>query len=265
MIGSLLALVLAQTACDPPSGIPELLDRDQRIVVVGEMHGTAETPAAFARIVCEAATRGPVTAALELPQPMQPQLDAFMAADSDAAAAAALDGTWFMNPRIDDGRTSRAMLEMMQALRRLRVEGRDVAIVAFQPGSSRPRDFPQSYYELDMGYLLSRAAIDRPEAKVFALVGNVHAGKTDNDNYPGLGLPAAGHLPTDETVSLYVAQQGGEAWNCTSDCGVHPVPARHDAEARGLVLGGYGGGAYDGVLALGPSTASPPVTLQPAD
>lgn len=211
MIGSLLALVLAQTACDPPSGIPELLDRDQRIVVVGEMHGTAETPAAFARIVCEAASRGPVTAALELPQPMQPQLDAFMAADSDAAAAAALDGAWFMNPRIDDGRTSRAMLEMMHALRRLRIDGRDIAIVAFQPGSSRPNDFPQSYYELEMGYLLSRAAIDRPQSKVFALVGRLHAGKKWNADFPALGLPAAAHLPADETVTLHAAQQGGEA------------------------------------------------------
>lgn len=265
MIGSLLALALAQTPCAAPPGVSSLLDGDQRIVVVGEMHGTAETPAAFARIVCEAATRGPVTAALELPQTMQPQLDAFLAADSETAAVAALDGTWFMNPRIDDGRTSRAMLDMMRVLRRLRVEGRDVAIVAFQPGSQRPREFPQSYYELEMGYLLSRAAIDRPQARVFALVGNVHAGKTENANVPGLGLPAAAHLPANETVTLYVAQQGGEAWNCTSDCGVHPVPARYDTGARGLILGGYGDGAYDGVLALGPATASPPVTLQTTD
>lgn len=265
MFGSLLALALAQTVCAAPPGVSDLLDRNPRIVVVGEMHGTAETPAAFARIVCEAAARGPVTVALELPQPMQPQLDAFLAADSETEARSALDGTWFMNPRIDDGRTSRAMLDMMQVLRRLRVEGRDVAIVAFQPGSQRPREFPQSYYELDMGYLLSRAAIDRPQARVFALVGNIHAGKKENANFPGLGLPAAAHLPADETVTLYVAQQGGDAWNCTSDCGVHPVPARYDAEARGLVLGGYGDGAYDGVLALGPSTASPPVTRQATD
>ena len=260
MIGSLLALALAQSTCGAPAGVSTLLDGDQRIVVVSEMHGTAETPAAFAAIVCEAAARGPVTVALELPQPMQPQLDAFLAAEDDATAVAALDGTWFMNPRIDDGRTSRAMLDMMQAMRRLRVEGRDIAIVAFQPGSARPREFPQSYYELEMGYLLSLAAINRPEAKVFALVGNVHAGKTGNANFPGLGLPAAAHLPADETVTLYTAQQGGEAWNCTSECGVHPMASRYDAEARGVIPGAYGDGAYDGVLALGPMTASRPVT-----
>lgn len=260
MIGSLLALALAQSACAAPPGVAALLDGDQRIIVLGEMHGTAETPAAFASIVCEAAARGPVTVALELPQPMQAQLDAFLAADSDAAAIAALEGTWFLNPRIDDGRTSRAMLEMMHALRRLRIEGRDIAIVAFQPGSSRPREFPQSYYELEMGYLLSRVAIDRPQSKVFVLVGNVHAGKKENANFPSLGLPAAAHLPADETVTLYVAHQGGEAWNCTSECGVHPMAARYDADTRGVVLGAYGDGAYDGVLALGPMTASRPVT-----
>ena len=262
MIGALLAMALSQSACGAPPGVPALLDGPQRIVVVGEMHGTAETPAAFAAIVCEAAARGPVTVALELPQPMQGQLDAFLAADGDAEAVAALEGSWFLNPRIDDGRTSRAMLEMMQALRRLRAEGRDLAIVAFQPGSARPSEFPQAYYELEMGYLLSLAAMDRPEAKVFVLVGNIHAGKTANTRFPGLGLPAAAHLPADETVTLYVAQQGGEAWNCRSECGVHPMASPHDAEARGVVLGGYGDGAYDGVLALGPSTASPPVASQ---
>lgn len=260
MIGSLLALALAQSACGAPAGVSTLLAGDQRIFVVGEMHGTTETPAAFAAIVCEAAQRGPVTVALELPAPMQGQLDAFLAADSDTEAVAALNGSWFMNPRIDDGRTSRAMLEMMQAVRRLRVHGRDIAIVAFQPGSARPREFPQSYYELEMGYLLSLAAMDRPDAKVFALVGNVHAGKKGHANFPDLGLPAAAHLPADETVTLYVAQQGGEAWNCTSECGVHPTAARHDLSARGVILEPYGDGAYDGVLALGPTTASRPVT-----
>lgn len=264
MIGTILALALAQSACGAPTGISDLLNGDQRIVVVGEMHGATETPAAFTAIVCEAAIRGPVTVALELPQPMQPQLDAFLAADTEAEAVAALDGTWFMNPRIDDGRTSRAMLKMMQDVRRLRVEGRDIAIVAFQPGSARPAGFPQSYYELEMGYLLSLAALDRAEAKVFALVGNIHAGKTGNANFPTLGLPAAAHLPADETVTLYTAQQGGEAWNCRAECGVHPMADRYDAEARGVILEAYGDGAYDGVLALGPMTASPPI-MAPED
>jgi len=260
MIGSLLAMALAQSVCAPPDGTSALLDGDQRFVVVGEMHGTTEAPAAFAQIVCEAATRGPVTVALELPQAMQPNLDAFLMADSDLSALAALEGTPFLDPTMIDGRTSQAMLEMMQSLRRLKTDGRDVAVLAFQPSSSRPQDLAQSYYELEMGYLLSRAAVDRPQAKVFALVGNLHASKIGNPRFAGLGLPATAHLPAGETVSLYVVQQGGEAWNCTPECGVHPMRVGYDPEARGVIMNPAGDGAYDGVLALGPSTASPPVS-----
>lgn len=257
MIGSLLAMVLAQSTCGAPPGVSALLDGDQRFVVVGEMHGTTETPAAFAQIVCEATTRGAVTVALEMPEAMQPNLDAFLIADSDTAALSSLEGTPFVDPTMVDGRTSRAMLAMMQSLRRLKAEGRDIAIHAFQPGSSGGGQLPQAYYELEMGRLLARAAVNRPQAKVFALVGNIHASKIVN---PGLGLPAAAHLPADETVSLYVVQQGGEAWNCMQVCGANPLGIGYDADARGVIMGARGDGAYDGLLALGPTTASPPVT-----
>lgn len=259
MLGSLLALTLAQSVCTAPPGTTELLNGDQRFVLIGEMHGTSETPAAFAQIVCEAALRGPVTVALEMSEAMQPNLDAFLIAHSDAAALSPLEGTPFLDPTMTDGRTSQAMLEMMQSLRRLKAEGRDIAIHAFQPDSTGGGQLPQAYYELEMGRLLARAAINRPQAKVFALVGNIHASKITN---PRLGLPAAAHLPADETVSLYVVQQGGEAWNCMQVCGANPLGMGYDADARGVIMGAKGDGAYDGLLALGPTTASPPVAAE---
>jgi hypothetical protein len=253
-------MAAAIAACAPPAGTDVLLSAPQRVIVVGEMHGTAETPAAFAEMVCAAAEQGPVTVALELPTSMQPQLDAFLAASDDAAALQALEGTHFMDPRMNDGRSSRAMLDMLLSIRALRAAGRDVTIHAFQPSdSSRPRELSQAWYELDMGYLLSRAVFTRPQAKVLALVGNLHARKTGFSRIPEIGLPAAGHLPAADTLTLNVAQQGGEAWNCQSECGVHPSVARYDVEARGVIMDPAGDGAYDGVLALGPSTASPPI------
>ena len=260
MIGSLLALALAQSACAAPEGTAALLHGDPRFIVVGELHGTTETPAAFAAMVCEASQTGAVTVALELPEAMQPNLDAFLEADNDDAARETLRGTAFLT-WIDDGRSSRAMLDMMQSLRRLRADGRDIVVRAIQPDSPRPPDFPQSYYELEMGYLLSRAAVDRPTSKVLVLVGSLHARKTRVPAMPHLGLPAAAHLPAEQTVSLYVVAQGGEAWNC-APCGVNPIAVGYDPEARGAVMGVDGDGAYDGILALGPSTASPPVSAR---
>lgn len=261
MIALVAAALLGalQPSCTPPDGTDELLALERRYIVVGELHGTTEVPAAFAQLVCAAAEQGPATVALELPAAMQPQLDAFLAATDEAAALAALEGTHFLNPRMNDGRSSRAMLEMMLSVRALRAAGRDVAFHAFQPSRSRPRELSQAWYELDMGHALAEAAYARPEARVLVLVGNLHARKTGFERLPDLGLPAAGHLPVAEVVTLDLAQQGGEAWNCQQECGARPSRAVYDVEARGVMLEPASDGAYDGVLAVGPTTASPPV------
>ena len=250
----------SQPACTPPEGTEALLALERRYIVVGEMHGTAEAPGAFGQMICAAAGRGPVTVALELPAAMQPQLDAFLAAPDDTAAMAALEATPFLDPRMNDGRSSQAMMAMMMSVRALREAGRDVAFHAFQPSTPRPRELAQAWYELDMGHALAQAAYARPQAKVLVLVGNLHARKTGFERFPDVGLPAAGHLPTADVVSLNVAQQGGEEWNCRQEgCGANTSRGVYDASARGVILEPSADGAYDGVLALGPTTASPPV------
>lgn len=251
------AALLASSACSPPSGAEALWNPDYRFVIVGELHGTVETPAAFAQLVCAAAEQGAVTVALELPTAMQPQLDAFLEATDDVGAVAILQSTIFGSVEMADGRTSLAMVEMMQAIRHLKAEGRDVTIRAFQPSNRRPASFDQNYYELDMAVELTRAAVERPESRVLVLVGNIHASKTRFDRFDL--MPAASHLPRKETVTLNVAQQGGQAWNCQADgCGPHGLMVRYDAEARGVIMGPVSEGAWDGVLALGPMTASVP-------
>lgn len=258
MLALLSAALLATTPCSAPTGTDALWRPETRFVVVGEMHGTTETPAAFAEMVCAAAAQGAVTVALELPQSMQPQLDAFLAAPDADTAAATLNGTMFLDPKMADGRSSTAMLTMLESVRGLKAEGRDVAFHAFQPNRSRPRSLSQSYYELDMAVGLTDALHARPEARVLVLVGNIHARKTHLERFDL--MPATALLPAKEVVSLLVVQQGGTAWNCGQDaCGANPMAASYDATARGVMLTPYGEGAFDGVLALGPVTASPPV------
>ncbi|MCA3699307.1 MAG: hypothetical protein IOB84_05880 [Brevundimonas sp.] len=256
-------LLSIQSACSPPDGFRALLDRQERYIVLGEVHGTVEAPAAFAQMVCAAAERGPVTIALELPVDMQAQLDAFLAADDRASAETALEGSPLADARMNDGRSSQAMLAMMHEVRALRSAGRDVAFHAFQPSAPRPPGLTQAWYELDMGYALSEAFYARPSARVLAIVGSVHARKTGSARFPEIGLPAAAHLPSDAVISLRLAEQGGSAWNCRQACAIHPVSVNYDAQARGLIMVPLDGGAYDGVLALGPVTASPPVSPAP--
>lgn len=257
MLALFAAAALAATPCDPPAGHEVLWTPEHRFVFIGEIHGTVEAPAAFAQLVCAASEEGPVTVALELPTTMQPQLDAFLAAPDEAAAAEALRPTIFGETRMADGRTSRAMVDMLQAIRRMKAEGRDVALRAFQPSGPRPAGFDQNYYELNMAVELARAAGERPESRVLVLVGNIHASKTRFERFDL--MPAAAHLPPKDVVSLNVAQQGGAAWNCQAEgCRAYDSVPRYDVEARGVIMGPVSDGAHDGVLALGPVTASPP-------
>lgn len=257
MLALFAAAALAATPCDPPVGHEVLWTPEHRFVFVGEIHGTAEAPAAFAQLVCAASEQGPVTVALELPVEMQPELDAFLDAPDATTAAGTLTPTLFGDVSKADGRTSLAMVEMMQTIRSLKAEGRDVTIRAFQPSVPRPAGFDQNYYELHMAVELARAAIERPESRVLVLVGNIHASKTRFERFDL--MPAAAHLPPKETVSLNVAQQGGQAWSCQAEgCRVYDSAARYDVDARGVIMEPVSEGAWDGVLAVGPVTASPP-------
>ncbi len=263
MIAALLAASLhaavldAPAECRPIPGVEALWKDDIRYVVVGEMHGTTETPAAFADMVCVARDKGPVTVALEFSEGMQPMLDAFMAAETEEAARAIL-AAYPQGPFVHhDGRGSVAILDMLLRLRAMKRETPNLKIVAFAPDSPRVQGFSQSYSELDMGHRLATAARKTPDSRMLVLVGNIHAQKKTIESYNL--TPAAAHLPSAEVVSLYAVPQGGTAWNCGRDaCGANPLPETYDAAARGVIIQPYGSGAFDGVLALGPTTASEP-------
>ena len=259
MIATLLAAaaLAAPSACTPIPGAEALWKDEIRYIVVGEMHGTTETPAAFAEMVCAARDKGPVTVALEFSEGMQPMLDAFMAAESEQAARAIL-AAYPQGPFVHhDGRGSVAMLDLLLRLRAMKRETPNLQIVAFVPDSPRVQGFSQSYSELDMGHRLATAARKAPDSRMLVLVGNIHAQRKTIESYNL--TPAVVHLPSAEVVSLYVFPQGGTSWNCRGDgCGPAPLPASYDAAARGVIVQPYGSGAFDGVLALGPTTASEP-------
>lgn len=251
------ALLSAQPACAPIAGAQALWRDDLRFVAVGELHGTAEAPAAFADLVCEALTQGPVTVALEYPVQMQPVFDAFMA-EPDAAAARRLLLAYEYGPfRHHDGRGSEAMMAMLQRFRVLHQAGGDLRLLASVPDSPRVAGFTQSHAELDRAHLWSTAARAAPERRMMILVGSIHAEKARREG-SRIGLPALAHFRPEETLSLFVAQQGGQAWNCVEDCGPRAVGAVDPADRRGVVIRPEADGTFDGYLAVGPTTASPP-------
>lgn len=260
MIASLAVVMLsAQLTCWSPQGSDALWRDDVRFIAIGEIHGTAEAPAAFAELVCEALKQGPVTAALEFPVQMQPVFDAFMDERDEAAARDLILGYEYGPFRFHDGRGSEAMLAMLQRFRVLHQAGGDLKVLATVPDSPRVPGFTQSHAELDRAHHWSLAARSAPDRRMMIFVGGVHAEKARRVGSP-LGLPAAAHFRPEEVLSLFVAPQGGEAWNCIADCGVRAVPPLKPAEQRGVIIAPEADGSFDGCLALGPATASPPVS-----
>jgi len=259
-LAATLAVMLPGSCASVPGS--DALWRDEvRFVFVGETHGTAETPAAFAGLTCQALAHGPVIVALEFPVSMQPVLDAAMVAPSDEAARAAILG-WESGPfRFHDGRGSEAMLDLLLRLRAMRLAGRPLTVVASVPESPRVQGFGQSYAELDRAAVWVAAARSQPDARVVVLVGRVHAEKARRVGST-IGLPAAAHIRPEESLSLTVAQQGGRAWVCREECGETTLLAVDPLDLRGVVLTSDKGPAFDGMLALGPMSASPPVSAE---
>lgn len=264
LLGWLLASSAQAQMREPPAcpslpGVQLLWANPQtRFVIFGEYHGTAEIPALFADVVCHASGSRPVIVALEMQANTQPAFDAFMASDGSAPARSAFlaSRAW---PNSPDGRSSEAILAMIERVRALKAAGRPVRLVGFLP-QGRPPAFNQNYHELGMAAALAEAAFADPTALVVTLVGNVHSSKTPLEFETTL-VPAAMHLPDAHTIALTYAPAGGRAWNCRqSGCGDNPFNGS-DTSPRGVKLYGETRKGYDGAYSPGrPYTASPPAT-----
>ena len=254
---SLYAHAEQQPSCASIAGTSRLWARPGvRFVIVGEVHGTAEMPALFRDLVCSAfKAKRPILVGLELSD--QHQMDLFTGSTDDEAAVRQSTSATEFAPQ--DGRNSSAMLALLQALRSYKRKGLISDIVAFADTS--PQDSP-AQGEKHMAEALATASI--PNALTIVLTGNVHACKgtlPDVASYPLM----ASFLPPAETVSLFVIDRGGEAWNCQEGiCGPHRLTPRN-GNKRGITLSPAASPfpGYDGVLSTGiKSTASPPATAK---
>ncbi|KRA80689.1 hypothetical protein [Altererythrobacter sp. Root672] len=260
----------ASPACLPVEGWDEVLADDQvRWIVIGEVHGSNEVPALFADVVCLTAQSRPVVVAVEQPASDQAAIDAFITSDGGAEAEHKFLSAVMWNMPMKDGRSSEAYFRLFETLRQMRAAGRISSVIAFQPTAFTARPTPAEY-EKAMADLVRSAA--QGGATVLALVGNVHAQRTEVPR----GTPymaMAGNLPAEATVTFNTRGEGGETWACIGDpngapgkidCGAHtagPVLGR----AREVELSSDPAGPYTGVIYLGaPTSASLPKVAGPS-
>lgn len=272
MLAALTGLLLAAApSCMPIDGVDRLWKPETRWVIAGETHGTTEMPAIFANMVCLAAATGrPVYVALEYPAKEQELIDAWLASDGGATARAALFMGFLWQLKGQDGRASEAFLELFDQLRVMKQAGRIRGVTAFVPDLPMPV-LLQAQKEGRINTVINAGMADDlkaiaapPGALILTLVGALHAAKTEMTVGSSTFMPAAARLPRDRTISIRIAGNGGEAWNCQGICGPQSNgPVRN--VARGLVYPAKSatGERYDVTLELGAlTTASPPANRE---
>lgn len=245
--------------CPELQGIERLVYAEKaRFIFFGELHGTAEIPELFGDAVCHLSAGRPVTVAFEMSSRHQESVKMYLESQGAPADVEALLKSDIWNPSWVDGRSSKAMLALMERLRKMRSDGARLDVALFQPsGSAR---LHQDYYELSMAYNLARLADQAPDNLIAVLVGSVHAAKAPSALTRDL-TPAASHLPKEDVISLRFENGGGSAWNCrASGCGPSSLPVTRPTPRRVTVLTSSAD-AFDGTFSVGaPTTASPPAS-----
>ena len=246
----------------PIQGVDPVV-RPGNVVLLGELHGTRQVPHFLAQSVCQAALQGiPVSVGLEIPVMNQERLQAFLASAGKVHDWAKLMQSPFWHSPYPDGRNSEAVVFLIEALRKLRGQGLDVDIFAYDhpplEGDAREEAMAKTVLEV-AGRSKQRALL--------VVSGNLHPrqvkGLPWNPDYRPMGLRVAGELP--RVFSLDIAYNDGTAWICAVDeqqkldCGVKPARGE-DNGARYFVhlFDGKNGQGYHGIFYVGAVSASLP-------
>jgi hypothetical protein len=243
-------------SCAAVPGASRLWQPETRWVIVGEMHGTNESPDAFANLVCLASATGrPVTVAVEYTSDDQAAIDAFLASDGSPAARAALLKLFLFTSKLQDGRGSVAFMRLFERLRIFKQAGRIAGVIASDVGRATPQGL-----ERNAAMAQTWTGIAAPDdAIILAYVGNLHAMRKQIAIGDRTIVPAGAIMPVKRTVTVNIDGNGGKAWTCQHD-GCRPHDNGDPRQAASAII--YSAAAdrqWDATYELGvPTTAALP-------
>jgi uncharacterized protein (TIGR03067 family) len=220
VLGLLACATPASAGCEPIEGIQGLL-APGRVLVLGELHGTVESPAFVGDVACHAAESGlDVVVALELSHAAKSDVEAFLRSPGEPADRNDLLSGSLWQRSYQDGRTSRAMADLLGGLARLRGEGHSVHVALFD---AQPAGGGQAR-ERAMAANLASSIEASPEAMHIVLTGDAHSritkGSRRSPDYEPMGYLLSRTIDVERLISLNVSHGGGSAWICAPDCGV---------------------------------------------
>jgi hypothetical protein len=264
VIGIALCSFASGQACTPLFGIDQVWSNvNIHWLLVGELHGSNETPEIFFDVICNARKKGKrVVVALERATSEQDSLTDMLVAGNLAEARSKLlnQPGWTSGM---DGRASKAMLQLLLSLRDLNRGYSGISIAAFEApyfdGVPGARD-------KSLGDALLQIGKNNPESLILVLIGNAHATSVPLFGYK----TAAMYLPADQRLALEVTDRNGESWATIGGaCGAHKggVGDKGIAKPRGIFLDPNLApfGKVGGIVSLGvPLTASVPAAEIPS-
>lgn len=203
-----------------------LRDADTRLIIVGTLHGTVESPALVRDIVAMAAAHRPVRVGLEMPVTAEPVVRAYIDSNGDPRQLAVVEKLDFW--KFPDGRATSASLALIESLQSLRGSGHDVDFFAMEPSYPSKQDMTTRFKEAGMAAAIRAALVSaKPDTLVVALMGNYHSRVHDGDAKSSLfGLSVPEMLADHHPMVLEVQGVKGAAWNCQNGvCGVHAISA----------------------------------------
>ena len=214
----------------------------KEIILIGEVHGTKETPRLFSNLVTVAAREKNqrIGVGLELPILLQGVIDE---AVKNNTKIESFREQLLANPawqKIDDGRSSEAMLDLVCDTLKL-AESRKVSLFFFDTQVNERNE--------TMAQFIGQRVREQLYDVTFILTGNIHANKASRHPRATKIVPM-GHWLEEQGFALHsydVQYSEGEAWVCTPECGVHHLKADSGAQE-----------GFDGILFVGPIHASPP-------
>lgn len=260
IVAALLGAVAS--SCVPVPGANGLWQANIRWVIVGEIHGTNESPDAFARLVCLAAATGrPVTVALEWPSDDQAGIDAYLASDGNIHDQEGLLSLSLFTNDMQDGRGSVASVRLWETLRTMIQSGRIVGVVASDVVQSNPEGQDRDA-TMAQTWMTIRAEKD---AIILALVGNIHAMRKPIDIVGRTIRTAASIMPAKRTITVNIQGNGGKAWNCQDDGCLSHDNGGPRQPVHGITYSNASDRQWDASYELGvPTTAAAPASGQRA-
>jgi erythromycin esterase-like protein len=254
------ALPMQQAVAESAAPMDELLaaSAGHRVLLIGEIHGTGEVPALVADLADSLAAEHDLLVGLELPRDEQKRIDAFLDSAGTGEDRAALLTGKFWTRDYQDGRSSAAMLELLERLRQLRLRTKVEVLALDQVGAAMAEGDAR---DRAMAERLSAALEAHPKARALVLAGNFHTrlqkGAPWDESHEFLGY----RLSRFEPYAIEIMGVAGGAWICTGaetdSCKARDFP--ESSLTPGIELSDeVNERGHQGMLRLERTSASPP-------